>query len=80
MSELGNTARFKDKRVHILKETNGEHGRSYCGQSERGTTWRVDDDAPACGACLRLFARRVEEIGAKVDSIRIGPEGALYPS
>jgi len=70
---MGDLARFTDKKIHLLKESMGDHGVSYCGLSERGTIWGAPDDAPTCHSCLRFFARRVEELGVAVDRLRERP-------
>jgi hypothetical protein len=78
MASLGITARFTDKGVHLFKETSDDHAVTYCGLSERGVIWRDPDEDVTCGHCIRHLAERVNEIGAKVDAIRSGADGALY--
>jgi hypothetical protein len=78
MTPLGITARFTDKQVHLFRETIGDHARTYCGLSERADIWRDLGEDVTCGFCIRKLADRVNEIGAKVDGITQGVDGALY--
>lgn len=74
------TARFTDKHVHLFKETTNNGAETYCGLRERNDIWTDPDSEVTCGRCLRKLTERVNQLGRAVDSIRVGPEGALYPS
>lgn len=52
--------RFQKRKAHILKEVSGDHGRSYCGQSEREGIWLPlsFQFVPSCLQCLRFYGRR----------------------
>jgi hypothetical protein len=74
------TARFTNKHVHLFKEQSDAHARTYCGLSERTEIWSDRNSDVTCQHCLRVLAETVNELSRKVDSLRIGPGGALYPS
>jgi hypothetical protein len=75
---LGTTARFTDRQVHLFKEVSEDRAVTYCGLGERADIWRDLGDDVTCGHCIRRLSERVNEIGAKVDGITQGVDGALY--
>lgn len=77
MTSLNTTGRFTDKKVHLFKEVYGDRALTYCGLGALADIWRDPGEDVTCVHCLRNLTERVNEIGAKVDSIATGPDGAL---
>ena len=58
---LGRSARFTDRKVHLFRETSGEHGISYCGLSEWSPIWREHGLAVTCLTCTHLVRKETPD-------------------